>query len=105
VHYRTSLSLEPPEREDWRAAASVLNESPECTGAPVFAIASGPDSGDPAYLYGHYLDPALGIRILPVQAGEAFDPATFARVWQSPCVDNEVAGPAGLAPSRSTTLP
>lgn len=73
------------QREDWRAQAAVINATEGCKAAPVFAVAPNRDSGDPASLYGHYLDPSRGIELIPVQAGIGFDPKALARVWRSSC--------------------
>ncbi|HLJ19559.1 MAG TPA: hypothetical protein VKU84_05145, partial [Stellaceae bacterium] len=77
--------MEPPQREDWRAPAKLINETAECAGAPIFTVAAGRDSGDSAALYGHYLDPALRIEVTPIEPGKPLDGATLARVWRSPC--------------------
>lgn len=77
--------LQPPEREDWRAPANVVNAMPSCAGAPIFVLSPGRDTGDPAYLYRHYLDRALDVDLVPILAGERFAPGALARVWRSPC--------------------
>src|SRR5262249_5005059 len=78
-------AVESPRREDWRAEANTVNGMPGCACARIFAVAANRDSGDPAYLYGHYLDPARGVELIPVQADRGFDARTLAQVWRSTC--------------------
>jgi hypothetical protein len=77
--------LKTPEREDWRAQANAVNSTQACTGAPILTVAPGRDSGDPAYLYGHYLDPARDVKLIAVRANAELDPELVRRVWRSPC--------------------
>jgi hypothetical protein len=78
-------AVEPPDREDWRAPAEVVNETPGCAGAPIFVLAHPRDNGDPAFLYGHYLDASRGVRLIPVDVSKPIDPATLQEVWNSAC--------------------
>jgi hypothetical protein len=78
-------AVEPPDRDDWRAPAEVVNETPGCAGAPIFVLAQPRDNGDSAFLYEHYLDPSLGVRLIPVDVSEPIDPASRQGVWDSGC--------------------
>jgi len=78
-------AVEPPDREDWRAPAEVVNETPGCAGAPIFVLAHPRDNGDPAFLYGHYLDASRGVRLTPVDVSKPIDAATLQEVWNSAC--------------------
>jgi hypothetical protein len=78
-------AIEPTDREDWRAPATVVNQTPSCAGAPIFVVSLPRDSGDSAYLYGHYLDAPLGIQLIPVDASAPIDSAARQAVWNSSC--------------------
>jgi len=75
----------PANREDWRQPATVVNETSACRGAPILVAAAPPDSGDPVYLYSHYLDPAQQVRLIPIQSAAALDPQVWNEVKSSPC--------------------
>jgi len=78
-------AIEPPDREDWRGPATVVNQTPGCAGAPIFVVSLPRDNGDSAYLYGHYLDASLGIRLIPLDASAPIDSAARQAVWNSSC--------------------
>ena len=78
-------AIEPPDREDWRAPATVVNQTRSCAGAPIFVVSLPRDNGDSAYLYEHYLDASLGIRLIPVDASAPIDSAARQAVWRSSC--------------------
>lgn len=73
------------DREDWRQPALVINSMPACTGASIFVVAGAPDDGDPAFLYGHYLNPQMNVRLIPIQTAAAIQPSEWTAVNRMPC--------------------
>jgi hypothetical protein len=73
------------DREDWRQPALVVNSMPACAGASIFVVAGAPDDGDPAFLYGHYLDPQMNIHLIPIQSAAAIEPSEWTTVNRMAC--------------------
>jgi len=78
-------AVQPADREDWRAPAEVVNGTPGCAGAPILVVGVPRDNGDPTFLYGHYIDASLGVRLIPVNVTKPIDPTTRQAVWNSGC--------------------
>ncbi len=73
------------DREDWRQPALVVNSMAACAGASIFIVAGAPDDGDPTFLYGHYLNPQMNIRLIPIQSAAAIEPTEWNAVDSMAC--------------------
>jgi hypothetical protein len=78
-------AIDPPGREDWRAPAEVVNETPGCAEAPILVAAVPPDNGESAFLYGHYVNASLRVRLIAVDVSKPIDPAIRREVLNSGC--------------------